>query len=246
MLSASVKISDIDYEKTLRQMFPDIKAKIEAMESGNMAVRLFKKLGDDALPVALSLLGQLEWETETELLVHLVNTYSTDICRELNKALAKNEWGKNVVIGSLWVEQQNNGLCLQARNVKANYKALIDMAGKDRKLGTLLDGLMGFAKVGVKLLLGLAPDALERKALDLLWRGENKKKLMTMAKDALDKYGVALKLDDIQLMQENVPAVKVIEAKPQFTLPEKLETELLDAVAGFLKGKATGVAALKQ
>ncbi|MCH5187024.1 MAG: hypothetical protein J1F63_01375 [Oscillospiraceae bacterium] len=238
MLSASVKISDIDYEKTLRQMFPELKAMLDAMEPENIAVRLLKKLGDDTLPVALSLLDQLGQETKTELAIHLVNTYSTDICRELNKALVNNEWGKHVAVGRLWVEQQNDVLCLQVSSIKADYKALIDMAGNDKKLGALLYGLLGFAKVGIKLMLSLAPDALERKTLELLWRGDNKKKLMAMAKDALDKYGVALRLDDIQLMQENTPAVKVIEAKPQFTLPEKLETELLDAIAGFLKGKA--------
>ena len=42
MLSASIKISDINYEKTFQNIFPMIRENIKTTESDNLVLRFFK------------------------------------------------------------------------------------------------------------------------------------------------------------------------------------------------------------
>lgn len=46
MLSISIKIRNIGYEKTYRQMFPVVRDKIGSMESKNMVIQLFSEEGE--------------------------------------------------------------------------------------------------------------------------------------------------------------------------------------------------------
>lgn len=45
MLSASIKISDINYEKTFQNIFPMIRENIKTTESDNLVLRFFKEAG---------------------------------------------------------------------------------------------------------------------------------------------------------------------------------------------------------
>lgn len=235
MLSASIKISNIDYEKTFQQIFPMVKARIHAMESKNMLIRLFQKLDDAALPVLSGVMFRLPEETKHELLVHCLNTYSARLRDKLNEEFANDTWGKCFTVGSLWLEQRDRDVFLQIGQIEADYKALLDMDLVSEKLDDWLGGFSGLAKMGAKLAVTLAPDALERKGLEILWKEDNKQRLMRIAKRTLDQHGFFMDLADIRLMLETEEPVNTVEGEARLVLTEGLETEILDALSGYLK-----------
>ena len=59
MLSATIKIKNIDYENTFIHIFPVVSEKLMALDSKKMVIRLFQQLGDTALPVLLGLMSRL-------------------------------------------------------------------------------------------------------------------------------------------------------------------------------------------
>lgn len=261
MLAVSIKISNIDYEKTFRQMFPMVKDKINSMESENKIIRLFQKLDDAALHILLGVMMRLPEETKNELLVQFTNTYSHKINEKLNEELVKNNLGKHLTVGCLSVIQEYDNLYLWINQVKADYKALVkEKLGRSvfffpskekvEKMGMKLpwtDGnqqnKMGYKtflkeKVGDKL-GGIADffpkEKVEKMGIELLWTDENKQKLMALVKSALDKYGFVMELDDIQLVQDKEEPVEAVEGEVYLELSDKVETDIVDALAGYLK-----------
>lgn len=222
MLSTNIKISNIDHEKTFRQVFPVVKDKIASMESKNMIIRLFQKLDDAALPVLLGVMIRLPEETKNELLVQCLNAYSLMIREKLNEELLKNAFGKYLAIGCVSAVRGNNDLYLWIGQVKVDYRALVK-----EKLGGKLGGIAASFPI----------EKLEKMGMELLWTNESKQKLMALAKSTLDKYGFVMELDDIQLMQEKEEPVDVVEGEAHLELSDKLETDILDALAGYLKDK---------
>lgn len=222
MLSANIKISNMNYEKTFQQVFPVVKDKIGSMESKNMVIRLFQKLDDAALPVLLGVMTRLPEDTKNELLVQCLNVYSHKIREKLNEELVKNAFGKHLNIGCVSAVRGNENLYLWIGQVKVNYKALVK-----EKLGGKFGGMVG----------SLPIEKLEKMGIELLWTDENKQKLMKLAKSTLDKYGFVMELDDIQLVQEKEEPVEAIEGETHLELSDKMETDILDALAGYLKDK---------
>lgn len=64
MLDATIKICTIDYESSLQHIFPAVSEKIMSWDSKNMLVRLFQQIGDDALPILISVIHRLPEETK--------------------------------------------------------------------------------------------------------------------------------------------------------------------------------------
>lgn len=220
MLSISIKIRNIDYEKTYRQVFPVVRDKIGSMESTNMVIRLFQKLDDAALPVLLGVMTRLPEETKNELLVQCLNAYSLKIKEKLNEELLKSDPSKYLAVGRVSVSQEGNNLYLWASQIKVDYIAF--MKGK---LGEKLGGLSF-----------LLPQ-IEKRVMKLLWSNESKQKLMEFAQSTLDKYGFAMELDDIQFVQDKEEPVEAVEGEVHLELSDKVETDILDALAGYLKDK---------
>ena len=227
MLSISIKIRNIDYEKTYRQVFPVIRDKIGSMESKNMLIRLFQKLDDAALPVLLGVMARLPEETKNELLVQCLNAYSIKIKDKLNEELVKNAFGKYLTIGYVSAVRANDDLYLWIGQVKVDYKALV----KEK-----------FGKFGV--IAAVFPvEKLEKMGKEFLWTDESKQKLMALAKSALEKHGFVMELDDIQIEQDLETLVDAVEGEAHLELSDRVETDILDALAGYLKDRTANEAA---
>ena len=83
-------------------------------------------------------------------------------------------------------------------------------------------------------------EKLEKMALELLWTEESKQKLLEAARNVIEKYGFAIELADVQLMQDKMEIVDAIETAVHLHLTEKMETDILDALAGYLKESVMG------
>jgi len=76
MISVNIKVVDIEYGRTFRQIFPPLKEKLSTMQSKNLLIRLFQKLDDVALPVLLGIMERLPGGAKDELLAMCLNIYS--------------------------------------------------------------------------------------------------------------------------------------------------------------------------
>lgn len=231
MISVNVKVVDIEYERTFQQIFPLFKEKLDAIQSKNLLIRLFQKLDDAALPVLLGIMERLPEGTKDKLLAMCLNTYSVRICEMLNEKLAKHPYGKFLKIGEVSIVQEREALFLWIGQILVDYSGLVKekITGKMGQVASLLVG-----------------EKLEKLALEFLWTEESRQKLMELAQDALVKYGFVVGLADIQMMKDTEEYGDFIEAEAHPTLSDEMETDILDALAGYLRDKEKGIAADKE
>ncbi len=222
MISVNIKVVDIEYERTFQQIFPILKEKLGAVESMNLIIRLFQKLDDAALPVLLGIMERLPEGTKDEILAMCLNTYSGRICEMLNAELAKHSYGKFLKIGQVSTVQEREALYLRIGKIQVDYKGLVKekVSGKMGQVASMLVG-----------------EKLEKLALELFWTEESRQKLVELAQDVLEKYGFAVGLADIQMMKDTEEYGNFIEEEAHLTLTGKMETDILDALAGYLRDR---------
>lgn len=222
MISVNIKIVNIDYEKTIQQIFPFMREKLHSLDSVNMVIRLFQKLDDAALPVLLGIINRMPENTKNELLSVCLNTYSSKICQKLNEELTKHPYGKFLRVNRISIVREQEYLYLWLGQIQVNYKGLVKekISGRWGSLASLFVG-----------------ERLEKMALELLWTEESKRKLIELAQNSFDKYGFAMSLADIQMVKDKEEPVDTIESEERLELTNEMTEDILDALAGYLKEK---------
>ena len=220
MIAIRIKAGRIDYEKTFERLFPVIQEKLDNTESQNMLIRLFQKLDDAALPLLLRIMSSLSESTRNELLVQCLNAYSARLKDMLNRELEKHPYGKYLKVGRVSGVWEKESVCLWFGQVQADYKSLVK-----EKLGGMLGGLASF----------LVNDKIEKTALELLWTEESRRKLTKLAQNTLDQYGFVMELSDIQMTLDAEEAAEVIAPEGYLKRSDKLEEDILNALAEFLR-----------
>lgn len=257
MINARIMIREIDYEKSFANLFPVVLEKCRKLESPNLAIRFLLKMGDASMEAALGILNRMNEKSKGELLCGLVNLYGRELQSALNAFLQKDELGRNIRIGDIYMARTPKGkLVLVGENIKIDYGNLLkndtvkqkigDFAGKAIKK-TVFGGSDTLRKVVeetagsvAEFAVGVAPDMAEKKALSVISQKENKSRLLDMAKQALEGKGLWVHLEDFNFGQEALSGMQgemiAKNAKERrFELSPALEDELLDAVAGYLK-----------
>lgn len=257
MIHANITFKEVHYEKSFANLFPTGMQKCSKMENPNLAVRFLLKMGDASMTAALGILNLMDEKSKGELLCGLVNLYCREILSALNGLLEKDELGRNICIGDIYMAQDIEGrLSLIGRNIKIDYSGLMkndtvkqkigDYAGKTIKK-TIFGGSDALRKVVedtagsvAEFAVGVAPDMVEKKALSVMNQNENKNRLLHMAEQVLEEKGLCVGLEDFVFVQETVSGTQdkavVEDAKERkFELSPALEEDLLGAVAGYLK-----------
>jgi len=235
MLVAAIKIRSIDYESTFQQIFPILSEEIMLWNSKDMIVRLFQQLGDAALPVLIGVMYRIPEDTKNELLVCGLNAYAPKLRDKLNQEFKKDKWGQFFEIGTIFIDQQTE-ILLNIGQIKVNYPALLNNDQVNSAINERLGIFSGLAKKAVNITTALVPDTkIEKMGLDLLWREENKVRLMNLIRSALSTHGIKLELSEIQLMQDEDVPEDVIESNQPFTLTEKMQNDIICALADYLR-----------
>lgn len=257
MINANITIKEIHYEESFANLFPLGMEKCRQMETPNLAVRFLLKTGDASMTAVLGILNLMNERSKGELLCRLVNLYCQEIQSALNALLQKDELGRNICIGDIYMAQDAEGRpVLVGGNIKVDYGSLVkndsvkqkisDLAGKAVQK-TMFGGSDVLRKVVedtagsvAEIAVGIAPDMAEKKALSVINQKENKNRLLHMAEQVLADRGLCVKLEDFAVAQEMVSGIQgktvVEDAKERkFELSGELEEELLDTVARYLK-----------
>lgn len=232
MLNANVRINKINYENTIQRIFPVVSPKVMTISSSKVIVRLFRQLGDAALPVLLGVTSRLPENTKNELLIRGLNAYAPILKEQINTELHKDEWGQCFTIGTISVSQREN-ILLNLGRIEVNYQELLKREQISEAMSNRFGKWKGLAKTAASLAVTFAQNTVERKGLDWLLQENNQKKLLGLIRQILDKYDIQIDVDDIQIVQEN--AKDVLEVPDSFSLTEQMENDMIAALAGYLR-----------
>lgn len=252
MVYVKIVVSEIDFEKSFANLYPMALKKCSAIKNPNMAVRFLKKMGDASITAALGVMNQMEARSKGKLLCAFVNLYRGEIQSALKKYLEKNEVGKNITVGDIFLTQEPTGsLALMGYDIRINYSGLAanahvqdkikDVAGTVvggvSKIGWLKEAAADSAGFAAKAAAQIAPGKVEKLGISLLEKPENKKKLITWVMQALTEKGVCLTLEDCFFVQEADSGTWIVDQqeRDQKAFGEDLEEALMDAVVGYLK-----------
>lgn len=271
MIHAVIKIQEIDYEKSFTNLFPRVMEKLNQKEHKNLAVRFLQKMGDSSVPVVLGTLAGMTEKGKGELLIEIVNAYQQEFLVLLNHFLEKKNLGNQIQIGSFRMGWNKKGqMMIAIRDVKADYAEILqndrvqqkiqDFAGaKAAKIGgSSVFQLLAANSVSAaaKFAANRMPDEVEKMAISVMEKPENKKRILNLAEQAMEKNGLCVKLEDISFRQadasrenvraagesaatsENAPAGeggKTERGLEGLELSSQLEEEILNAAAEYFK-----------
>lgn len=235
MLSVTVKISNIDYERTLQNLFPAAREKVRAADSKEMIVRLLQKLDDAALPVLIGIAYRLPEDTKNEFFIRCLNAYAPVLKEKLNEELQKDPWGRCFAVGTISAGIRE-GILLDIGQIEVEYRALLNHEAVDDFIEKRLGRFSSLAKAAA----AVAGNTIERAGLELIQREENKNRLRELVRRSLLKHGIKVDVEEIQLLREKKAAVDSAEVVQPFTMTGKMEEDVLAALAGYLRDSAAG------
>lgn len=259
MISGTIVISDIEYEKCFRSLFPALVRKIDAMENPGTAFRFMTKMGDDLLPVMLKIMDHISNEEKEKLLLGMIDLFQEPICTSLNRFLSNQEAGRGIRIGRIGALKEEGGenLFLVITGVSIDYGLLVKTNLVNQNIDAYMDNLTrwkwlgessflkGTAKLALRAGAKIVPEEMERKGMELLNRPDIKKRVMCLIPEGLEKAGLYLTVQDFSLKEDTVKeepdTVRIEEdSKAGFKLPEEMEEILLNGVVAYLKATVAG------
>lgn len=259
MINAEIVIKDIQYERSFENLFPMGIEKCKEMENPNLVVRFLLKMGDASMTAALGILNLTDKRSKNELLCGLANLYCREIQSTLNMLLQRDELGKNIQVGDIYMVSDYEGrLSFRGRNIQVDYGSLAKNDTVRQKIGDYASEIVKKSRFGGGELLQriaaggaglaagvaaeIAPQEVEKKVLSIMNRAENKSRLLKMTEQVLEDRGLCLKLEDFIFVQEDAQDIRddvdrKSEKERKFELSPETEEGLLDAVVGYLKRK---------
>lgn len=102
------------------------------------------------------------------------------------------------------------------------------------------------AKAAVSFGVTFAPNVMEKKGVELLYKEKNKQKLLDMMKNILHKYGIEMGLDEICFVQDSAKNEKneIIAEEKQRFLTKQMENDLIVALSGYLRDNISNTSPL--
>ena len=249
MLQMKLTLKDIGYEAVVKMAYPTLLRKISGTPSRNLLVRLTQELDKDGEKVLVTLMEKLPQDAKNQLVCHCLNSYGTTLVGKLNEYLQEDTWGKAIVLDSCTAELDNGKLVLTARNVQADFKAILKEASESKNLEKIAgrvvgNGLLGafaakaaakVAEQAVQATETMTPEELEAAGVALLNKDTVQKKLMDVIANALTKKNIPLAVEEISVESFDLVVIPDENAQNLLDLPEELEDALIKALADFLR-----------
>lgn len=249
MLQIKLTLKDINYEAVVKMVYPTLLRKISETPSRNLLVRLIRELGEDGDKVLVALTEKLPQNAKDQLVCHCLSSFGTTLAAKLNEYLREDTWGKAFVLDSFTAELDDGSLALTARNVQADFKAILMEASESKNLEKIAgrvvgNGLLGAfaAKAAAKVaeqaaqaIEAMPQEELEAAGIALLNKDSVQKKLMDVIRNALAKKKIPLTVEEISVESFDLVVLPDENAQNLLDLPEELEDALIKALADFLR-----------
>lgn len=247
MLTGTITIGKIDYEKSFRALFPILMEKLESMEDKNLAVRFLIKMGEESVTAVVGILNKMEGKQE--MFCQLINSYASEIVSKINEFLEKDEVGKHIQIAGLKLIQNGSDMILKVERVDIDYKELVESPAIQEKInqaaGEKTRGLGNIFQKAAEKNAGRLASAtvkvlsndLEKIGLNILQLEEVKRKILMTAEQGMEEKGIFLELVDFMLeeSENSVEEITALEQKEENFVLNDFEEKVLDAVTTYLK-----------
>lgn len=242
MVSIRLEVERIDYEKSIEGLLPQIVEHYAAKSRPSELEKCIGRLGADAAPIALKLLGYLEDDAKDELVVWLISSHEERLRKEANEYLKKVFNGNVAQIGYFSAQDQpGSRLELLASDIKIDYDALFEspavMEGVEQ-LGKESGILKGAAKLALQMGSRMSAESLEKQGVALLGSGRVKGKLLPAFAEALQQVGLWVAFRDMEVESGNVIALPEKlpgGAEDEGLLPDSIEDALIEALVRWMR-----------
>ena len=124
-MNAMIKITDIDYEETFRNLYPHLLKQIGKKEKMELLYRLLEKMGDDALTFVSGFLEGFSGKEKNRLFALAVNSNAEELTKQNGKKLEENELGKAFELERISVRHRGEELVLFLENIQVDVKGLM-------------------------------------------------------------------------------------------------------------------------
>ena len=245
MLHAKLTIRSIDFEKTVRALFPTVLNKLADKKADSPLGGMIRSLGGDAEALVLDFLAKTPASLLRELICQGADSYPHLIAGKVNGILKKSDLGSAVTVGRIRLEPAGEGLTVYADNVDADLRSLLTTPSVQAKISSVVsakagDGMVGrLAVKAVESILSaigsMDADKAEGKGVELLKRPELKNRLLSMVGSKLLNKGIFAELGDLELSCG--PAVRGLSDTPDaLRLDDDLTRRLTAAASAYLRG----------
>lgn len=191
MIHIRATINDINYERTIRNLYPTIVQGLEKAESSDRIAGFLHRKEEMAVRVLLGAMNQMTESEKSECLCELAELYKPEILKCFRNALAGNEFGKSVQFGDMKLSSDACGrIAIHLQNVNVDYNALL----QNDAVQSMLPPGVGFM---AKTMMRTAPGAAEKMIMGVLENENVKTRIATEIEKALAKNGVYLTVGEI-------------------------------------------------
>ena len=226
MFSLKIRISQFDCDSTFQSLWPQVRQKIDALESESLPVLLLKRMQDTSLSVLLNILNRLNDVQRNALYCYIIALCRTNIHSALTNSLARTEAGQSIAFSGLRLHTDTlGGLTLFADGIEINYDQLL----KSRQAVEALGGKAFLVKMAMPL---LSKNQRDRILLNAVRQSKYQSVILEKGNQLLKNAGIILTIADLDLTED--PEDHPDNAgKPIF--PAALKNALVDAFADFVR-----------
>ena len=242
MLTIRLEVERIDYENSISHLLPQVVEHCAGRNRPSEIEKFVGKLGSDAVPVVLRLLGYLKDDVKDDILVWLISAHKERLRAEANEYLSQVLHGDIVRIGYFFAQNQpGSRLVLMASDIKIDYEALLEspvVAGSVEQLGERSGFLKGAAKLALQVGSKMSGDSLEKQGAALLGSERVKERLLPALAEALQKVGLSVAFLDMEVESGNVialPEQMPDRAKEEGLIPDAFEDALIEALVRWMR-----------
>lgn len=234
MINAKIDITNLDYTASLGALLPKLIKIVSEKKGDGIVGRFLNCMGDDLVPFAQKVMGNMEDSEKEKLLLVLLHENRGFVRKLLTKFLSGTELGASVDVGKVdtYKETGKDGFSLLVSDVKIDYVALMDSGLVDR-IAAKFGAAGGILKSGAKATRFIgkkAPNALEKVALTFLEQSSVNEKITKFVKGTLERFG--LKMDvALSIAAQDGEAAEKEKVSEEFSIPQEAE----DIVFAMLK-----------
>ncbi len=214
-------LDEIEYDKTIKILLPEIIGKCIAKDERNIFFRLLKRLDDTAVVIASDILSRISEKDKTELLRCLVNYYDSELTGMINRIL---------------LDTMGEGARLSGIAVRSNENSPVELVlcNVEFELNTLMNKLPTGAVMLIKPLLkmGAGQEGTILKFIQqnrLIWSA-----LISKLEAKLAEKGFYIHIRDIEI-NEAAAVLNCANNERSFALSYELEEKLIEAVSSYLR-----------
>ncbi len=233
MIDITLRIKDIDYEKTVENLWPVIKMGLFTKSQNYLALRFLHMLNDTPLMLIKGTLKQISENKRGELFCGLTTLYENNLTALINNII-KNNLSGDIVLGDIEAKYSCGETVVTAVNIKVNYKALVKEEAVNRAIMQKLDDFPLLVKKGImtfiKGIAGMSEDKIEKGFINIANMNVVKNWLLNLMKSVLSDHGIVMAVSGIELSRSS----SVIKEHSDLTDFCKYEDELIEAAARYI------------